>query len=272
MISVIVSWRDRVELSKALPSMVSEVESVGGDITIVNFGGDPELLKQQVSVERKSVRLLSAGPRPFFNKPIAQNLGASQTTQPLLFFCDCDIIIPEGVLKAVASSVLGRSDCFGTFSGVRETERNSRQAKHITCFGYRLLLRTADGRELRIIDQEEDANDGARHAPGLLIVRREHFLFVNGYNGGLDGWGWEDQDMICRLTLGAGLTRISQGDVLHISHGDEARVGAYPYADRWESRDKMFRRALARYDNANFQGTFDIDVEGMNSSYHASKP
>ena len=67
--------------------------------------------------------------------------------------------------------------------------------------------------------------------------------------------------MISRLTLGVGLERASYGHAIHLSHDDGARVSNYSNTDRWESRDKMFRQALANYDNADFQGTYEFDVK-----------
>jgi N-terminal domain of galactosyltransferase len=100
------------------------------------------------------------------------------------------------------------------------------------------------------VDNEEDAEKGTRQAPGLLLVRRSDFMRIEGYNGRLHGWGWEDQDMIARLTLGAGLRRIQRGVATHLSHGDTARIAHYPpVRDRWESRDRMFRQALSNYDS-----------------------
>jgi glycosyltransferase involved in cell wall biosynthesis len=263
MVSIIVSWRDRVELARAIPFLLAEVESVGGELLIVNYGGNEQLLKSQVLGYQDRVKLIQVGPRQFFNKAAAHNRGAFFAKQELLFFCDCDILLPSGTLANMLTSVKQYDGTFLTLAGVTETEKNSRQAKHIIRFGYELNLKAADGRQLKIVDHEEDADDGRRQAPGLLMVRKQHFLDIDGYNSELDGWGWEDQDMISRLTLGAGLTRISDGYVLHISHGDEARVSAYPYADRWASRDRMFRRALANYDDANFKGTYATDTEGL---------
>jgi glycosyltransferase involved in cell wall biosynthesis len=263
MVSVVISWRDRVELGQALPSLLAEVEREAGELVVVNYGGDPTKLDQQVSHFGDRLRVVQVNDKPFFNKGAAHNLGAFYTEHPVLFFCDCDILLPEGLLASLHQRLAESDSSFITLAGVTETEKNSRQAKHIVRFGYELNLRASDGRELRIVDNEEDAQDGSRQAPGLLIVRRENFLEVDGYNSKLDGWGWEDQDMISRLTLGAGLKRISEGYVLHISHGDEARIGAYPYADRWSSRDRMFRRALANYDDANFRGTYTRDTENL---------
>jgi hypothetical protein len=260
-VSVVVSWRDRHELATALPSLVSEVRELGGDLTIVNFGGSIELLRQQIGPHADEVWIVQTQQQPYFNKSCAQNLGAARTEQPLIFFCDCDIILHTGTLKHLTREVQKRDGAFATLAKVTESEINSRQGKHVVCFGYELRIRTADGRQLCITDNEEDATDGSRQAPGLLLVRRADFLSINGYNSRLHGWGWEDQDMIARLTLGAGLERISDGSAVHLSHDDLARVANYPLSNRWESRDKMFRQALNNYDNADFQGTFRTDAQ-----------
>lgn len=186
-----------------------------------------------------------------------------------MFFCDCDIIVTPETIKNLLVKVQ-HPGTFATLAGVKESEINSRGGKHIVCFGYELRIRTADGRELLIVDNEEDADDGTRQAPGLLMVQRSDFHTIGGYNSQLHGWGWEDQDMIARLTLGAGLQRMQAGRAIHISHNDEARVANYPLQNRWESRDKMFRQALANYDNSNFQGTYLNDTQQLVSQVISS--
>ncbi|HEX8561047.1 MAG TPA: galactosyltransferase-related protein [Pyrinomonadaceae bacterium] len=264
-LSIVVSWRDRAELGGALPGLLATAREVDGDVTVVNFGGSPEMLRAQLGERAPEVRVVEVRGQEYFNKSCAQNLGAAHTTGALLFFCDCDIVLEPGDVKHLAGLLTTRPGTFGTLAGVRESQTNSRGGKHIVRFGYELLIVTADGRRLSIVDNEEDANDGSRQAPGLLMARRADFLSVNGYNSKLHGWGWEDQDMISRLTLGAGLERVVHGHAVHLSHDDHARVSNYPVADRWESRDRMFRQALANYDEANFRGTYDLDVERIAS-------
>jgi len=262
MLSIVITWRDRKELGRALPALAKLARAVGGDVAVVNFGGSQEMLRAQLGGGTDDVSVVEVGEQQYFNKSCAQNLGASQTTHPLLLFSDCDTIIDRASAEHLIEQLRARPGTFATFARLRETEVNSRGGRHVVCFGYELRLRTADGRELRIVDNEEDAADGSRQAPGLLMVWRKDFLAVNGYNSRLHGWGWEDQDMISRLTLGAGRERIIYGDATHISHDDHARIGHYPpVANRWESRDRMFRQALANYDNADFQGTYDLDVQ-----------
>jgi hypothetical protein len=262
MLSIIVSWRDRMELATALPSLLSSASAVGGDLTIVNYGGSPALLRDQIGSHIDAVRVVEVVGEQYFNKGRAHNLGVAHTDLPMLFFCDCDIVLEPTVFRDLVQRVARNTGTFGTLAGVRESKRNSRNGKHVVCFGYELRIRAADGRELRIIDHEEDAESGTRHAPGLLVVRRTDFLSIGGYNSKLHvyGWGWDDQDIIARLTLGGGLRRVTQGTATHLSHDDQARVQAYPMSDRWESRDKMFRKALDNYDRGDFQGTYDADV------------
>jgi glycosyltransferase involved in cell wall biosynthesis len=261
-LSIIVSWRDRHELKLALPKLVEVTDHLPGETIVVNFGGSALLLQSQIQEFGSRVRVITVGNTTYFNKAAAQNIGAAHSRFRVLFFCDCDCIIDPVGLKATVAKVAGSSHTFATLAGVRETIRNSRQARHIVSFGYTLRLRTADGRSLSIVDNEEDADNGTRQAPGLLIVKRKDFRRVGGYNSQLHGWGWEDQDMICRLTLGLGLERLAEGTALHVSHDDAARLRSYPQvASRWESRDRMFRQALANYDRGRFIGTYAHDLK-----------
>jgi hypothetical protein len=263
LLSIIVSWRDRAELREALPQMVACAETAGGDLTVVNFGGSSELLDEQLVGYRSQVQVVAIANERYFNKSCAHNLGIAYTSQPFLFFCDCDVVLDPICVLDLLGCLEASDGTFATLAGVSESSTNSRGGRHVTCFGYELRIRTADGRFLRIVDNEEDALDGTRQAPGLLMVRRSDLLSINGYNSQLIGWGWEDQDMISRLTLGAGLERISKGTAIHISHDDQARVAHYPISDRWSSRDRMFRQALSNYDQANFQGTYDADCSRL---------
>lgn len=263
MLSIVVSWRDRRELAQSLPGLAAAARVTGGGVRVVNFGGSRRLLAEQLAAagEPPEARVVEVAGQRYFNKARAQNLGAAASDHPYLFFCDCDIVVEPEVIADLLERLRSKPGSFATLAGVRESELNSRGGRHVVCFGYELRIRTADGRELRIFDHEEDAEDGTRQAPGLLMVRRGDFLAVNGYNSRLEGWGWEDQDMISRLTLGGGLERISEGQAVHLSHDDEARIAAYPPCrDRWENRDRVFRQALANYDRADFRGTYDRDV------------
>jgi len=270
MLSIIISWRDRDELGRALPALRAAARAAGGDVTVVNYSGTDQLLMPMLGEPGPDLHVVTVADQQYFNKAAAQNIGAAHARHPVLFFCDCDIIPEPEQVADLARRLHAGGDQFATLAGVRESEINSRGARHVVSFGYELRIRTADGRQLRIVDNEEDGQDGTRQAPGLLLVRREDFLAIEGYNSDLHGWGWEDQDMISRLTLGRGLERINEGYALHLSHDDHARTAFYPkMASRWESRDRMLRKALANYDDANFLGSYQRDVAALMP--HASR-
>ncbi|MFT4927626.1 MAG: putative glycosyltransferase involved in capsule biosynthesis [Phenylobacterium sp.] len=272
MLSIIISWRDRVELKQALPSFIATAALLDGEVNIVNYAGSDQLLQQLLidtdnpNMNKTRVKITKVDGQQYFNKAAAQNSGASTANYQILFFCDCDIILNPEQIAELCHQVSRGEQVFATLAGVKETEINSRGASHVVSFGYELVIKTADGRCLNIVDNEEDSENGTRQAPGLLMVKKQDFIDINGYNSQLHGWGWEDQDMIARLTLGQGLQRINSGHALHISHDDHARMAFYPQvASRWESRDRMFRTALANYDNANFLGSYDTDTSPTTS-------
>ncbi|HUO38480.1 MAG TPA: galactosyltransferase-related protein [Mycobacterium sp.] len=128
-----------------------------------------------------------------------------------------------------------------------------------------------NGRTLQIIDDEPDPSRPTRRAPGLLVVRRSHFLEVNGFDSNLHGWGWEDQDMIARLTLGVGLHRISRGNAIHVTHDDNLRVSEYREKDQWATRDRSFRSALANYDRGWFLGTYARDAQHISANLETAR-
>lgn len=262
MISIIIPWFNRKELKEALPTIMLNAKNVEGEVIIVNFNGDKSFLNTLLLNEEKNLSVIHIENGNEFNKPTAQNIGAYHSSFDYLFFCDCDIYFPDLILKDLITKIKKQKNIFATLKEVKETQQNARKAENLVMFGYHLKLKIADGTEVMIVDNEEDVSLGTRQAPGLLLVNKKDFLSIDGYNSGLDGWGWEDQDIICRLSLSAKLKRMCWGNALHISHDDNSRMLGYKnYEDRWHSRDIMFRRALENYNQGNFKGTYSTDIE-----------
>ena len=63
-----------------------------------------------------------------------------------------------------------------------------------------------------------------RELDGFLIVRREHFFKVDGYDEAIRGWGGEDFDLYERLArTGLSKSSVPRESISSISHGDELR-------------------------------------------------
>jgi glycosyltransferase involved in cell wall biosynthesis len=59
---------------------------------------------------------------------------------------------------------------------------------------------------------------------GFLIVAREHFFKVGGYDEAFTGWGGEDSDLYERLAMtGLSVSPVPVESISSISHGDELR-------------------------------------------------
>lgn len=261
-LAIVVPWCDRPDFEHTIEGFASTAAKLDAEILIVNFGGD-ELSLERIVKPFPSVNVYSVGCTKFFNKASANNIGIALSRSDIVFVSDCDIVIESDVVDELKAKVQSLEGCFGTIAGVVESDANARGGDNITSFGYTLRITLRNGRSLEIVDNEEDALTGARQAPGLLMARKADLVALDGYNGSFDGWGWEDQDMISRLTLGLGRMRVQSGILTHRSHGDDLRVCRYEQqlSSRWESRDRIFRRALGNYDKAKFSGTLARDWE-----------
>jgi hypothetical protein len=261
MISIIITWRDRKELAHTLPKFIEIASALQGDVTVVNFGGSlPNLLAQIKGYETKCLQLVNISGQLYFNKCCAQNIGVHHTSMPILFFCDCDVLVDIATISDLAGLVADNQATFATLAKVKETNPGSNTCGHVVSTGYELHIKTADGREMHLAYVSEDLETGMRMSPGLLITKRSDFFTVRGYNSQFRGWGWESQDIISRLILFAGLKRINQGSALHLSHDEVSRVKYSPVADRWENRDRMFRQSIENYNKGDFHGTYFSDI------------
>ena len=94
-------------------------------------------------------------------------------------------------------------------------------------------------------------SDGTRTGSGLIVVDREHFIEVQGFNSQLEGWGFEDYDLQIRLQLLLGLKRKTFGEAIHLSHRS---------AFRRETNSRNEAACFSNYKQGLFHGTYADDV------------
>ena len=98
----------------------------------------------------------------------ARNIGARGAAHDLIVFTDADIMLhPETLVRAVAR--VRTRDCFVTC--LTRMLPEGREAAHIAAHGY----------------------------GGFLLVSREDFFEIGGYDEEYVGWGVEDNDLVDRL-------------------------------------------------------------------------
>jgi hypothetical protein len=64
---------------------------------------------------------------------------------------------------------------------------------------------------------------------GFILLNKYHFLYVNGYNENLKGWGFEDLDLYQRLESLIAKNILTDLDdyIFHIPHDDSLRIANY---------------------------------------------
>ncbi len=256
-ISVVIAWCDRVALRTSLSQNWPYFRRAGAEVLLVNCGGNRSLARRLVSVSAGNgpIRVihLAAGS---FNKSLALNVGSSLATSSHLCFLDADVVISPTLLDQLRARATG--DTFSTVRDVVESQlvgQTSETALSETSQHLAFTLR--DGRRARILISRTGYRQPRRTGPGLVCLSRRHFVSVGGMNAELKGWGWEDLDLIIRLSLKLGLKRREHGSVIHLTHTDRVRL------KEQDRRNRM--QAMARYHAGDLDGTYLRDVERYSS-------
>jgi glycosyltransferase involved in cell wall biosynthesis len=257
--SVIIPWKDRPELRRCLEENLRFYPPGRCEVIVVNCGGSAESLGALLAGLPANIRPVRARHHGF-NKCFAQNVGAWAAVGEMLLLLDADVVL-ESDLPELAMEVVG-PDGFMTVASVRESDApNPREGEAAIEVAYQLEMTVAHGRVIRLETNRTQPLACVRSGPGLLAVRRRHYLAVGGANSALRGWGWEDLDLIARLQIELGLARVQAGSVLHLSHPDSARI--LQGRSRPESEQDNFMTCLANYAAGLFQGTYARDIESL---------
>jgi predicted glycosyltransferase involved in capsule biosynthesis len=96
-------------------------------------------------------------------------------------------------------------------------------------------------------------DDNERHLAGVVYARRADFLAVGGYNERIEVYGYEDTDLVCRMSVRTGLRKRIDLDTLHhLPHDNDSRFVNQPDAKFAELHEHYGGRSWAYvlYDKA----------------------
>ncbi len=263
-LSILIPWRDRPELEETLRRNLPRYERAEAQVVVVNCGGDGDMaagiIARAGSGRTRQVDL--AAP---FNRSFALNLGIHFAASPKVFAMDADIVLEQRTLDDALAALGDRT--FVTIHTIRESDPSppswstglTAPPEIVTV--RRNLFTTvewADGTETTIEDFRLDTMDRSRCAAGLILARKADFEAVGGYRSDLDGWGWEDNDMMIRLIRVAGLERREAGAAIHLTHGDAVRD--LKGREKNNSTEANFQRVCGRYIRGELEGTYRADV------------
>lgn len=258
-LSIVIPWCDRDELAETLAHNRARFVASRAEVIVVNCGGDrAQLARHAAATEMPGLRVVHV-PARRFNKSLALNVGAWAARAPRLFHLDADILLGEDDLLSRARALLGRPG-FVNVERVHESagQRRGHRRSHLEHVAHLIELQTRNGRRASIETNRFRLVDQSRSAPGLVLLRRADFIAVGGMSSDLEGWGWEDLDLLVRLQLGLGLRQRLAGEVTHLSHDDRRRDTRG--RRRTETEADNYRRCLARYAAGHLAGTYRADL------------
>lgn len=268
-LSIVIPWRDRPEIKTTLRENRTAFDSAGVEVVVVNCGGDGAQLRQALAgsgLERLRCVEIEV---PRFNKSLALNLGAFAAAAPRLFFLDADVVLKGDFPTEARRAVDG--GCFVTVDRVFESARagGAREGR-VTELVHSITLAGPDNLRAQVETNRVRFDDGSRSAPGLVALAREHFLQVGGMNSDLEGWGWEDLDLLVRLQFVLRLRHGRAGAAVHLTHGDEAR--SFNAESRVANEQLNFAMCLENYRVGHFLGTYGDDVRVWGERLAAFRP
>lgn len=255
-LSVIITWCDRPELAHTLAENRLLLDRYDAEVIVVNCAGSQANLRQVLSGARprrlRSVDLQTT----VFNKSLALNMGASIAQADRLFLLDADIILTEDFLSIAFDIIAGQR--FFTVEHVFESAPEPAPPDdQLEEMANQISFVAKDGRKATVAVRRNLCNS-SRSAPGLVMLARKHFLEVGGMNADLNGYGWEDRDLLLRLQFALGLEERSAGQVIHLSHKDEVQHPAW--RDRQKSEHLNFVACFKNYRAGYYAGTYYDDV------------
>jgi hypothetical protein len=255
-VSIVIPWCNRAEIAQSLPKNAEWLDAAQAEVIIVNSAGDLGSLRELVeSCSYRGTRLLHIDGVQHFNKPECLNVGAYFSRTDWMFTLDADIILSADFLASALKTIADR-ECFATVKQVAELDPETpmRSSDPHGAVLQRIITTQVvhENGNTASIEYSVDKH-GTRSGVGLVLVRRKHFIEVQGLNSNLRGWGYEDFDFQIRLQLALGLERVSLGQAQHVSH-PSAQSAALTHS-------RNIAIAWQNYSQGKLLGTLDGDVE-----------
>jgi len=236
LLSVIIPTMDRQHiLAKTLDSIVSATEALSAEIIVVN-----DSKTENVTVAYPQITVLN---NPKQGAASARNLGFSRAQGELVLFLDDDMLVSETVLNDLIRWTLEREKAI-FLPNWRYPEAISKSLSNEP-FGRFLLHIRYDSLKgwishERAWEEEVMPHDGI--ASYCLLLKREDFLELGGYNEAFPFAGFEDYDLTKRLSRSGFqffiLTRLT------IFHNEIDRIAVSDFLERRRRNGATQRKAV----------------------------
>ncbi len=260
-VSIVIPWCNRAEIAKSLAKNAEWLAATQAEVVIVSSACDINRLRELIApCGYPGIRLLHIDGVEHFNKPECLNIGASFSRTDWVLTLDADIILSADFLETGLQAIAGQN----RFATVKEVAELGPEIRLLPSDPHGAIVERIittqvvhENGHTASIEYSVDKH-GTRSGVGLVLVKREHFIGVQGLNSGLRGWGYEDFDFQIRLQLGRGLERVSLGQAQHVTHPPTSTAAL--------SHARNIAIAWHNYSEGKLEGTLNSDVTRLKNS------
>lgn len=234
-VAIIIPIMDRADdLRNSLPNLLGQDYS-NYTVYIVDNSSRDALEAVLDEMKHPRLKLIRCPRSTFFNFSKSRNIGARYTFSNLLFFLNGDNQFrdPSHLSQIIDDFLTGAKidyHWYRTWRSIAGSDpETGRRHYHPLKIPHRVYLKTSHRRVYC-------------HCLGSpTLIDRQVFQQFGGFNEALEGWGYEDTDLIARLEL-AGFGRIAISGITQPSHSDDIRVKNFREKDRrksWEQNRQL---------------------------------
>jgi GT2 family glycosyltransferase len=257
MLSVIIPCYQRSEIGANLPHTLAMIESCPAEVLVITPVSSGELHQAVEGLPNHRALRVFGVPSAAFNKCVCLNLGALRAEGDVLLTLDTDTILRAESLQEMLGCI--SETTFVSIARIVESQPDRARQRpapesHIASIAKTTEILCKDGR--RASFEYRTGTDGSRCAPGVLMVRTDDLVAVQGFNSGLGGWGFEDYDFQLRLQFLLGRRRVTVGEATHMTHPAPHAATTTQGANNFNN----MQRAFENYARGEFLGSLRQDA------------
>ena len=190
--TIVMVCRDRATADHVTRMALS---TAAREVVVVDWGSDPPLTLPDPGPHRGRLKLVRVQGESVFSLGRAANVAMLYATSPVVWKIDCDTDVAAAPAAALSHTAVSLDGAF--FAGVDQAGNSA------------------------------SSDPDSSHLSGNVIVRRDTFWLVGGYDERIRTYGWDDTGLYNRLTA-AGLTWQGFGAdwARHLPHSNAKRAVA----------------------------------------------
>ena len=262
-LDILIPWKNRKELQQCLDwnSDFFATKAVEPNFIVINCGGDQQQALEMVNNAntRFSIHLIHLA-YGGFNKALALNVGLLQSKAEHVMVLDTDVLLQALDMAQLKAAISGNA--FVTIERILEEKpmpEDFPEADALLEIGNYIEFKSANGNTAMVEMNRQGLVDKSRSGPGMIIASRKALMEIEGYNSELEGWGWEDLDLITRLQLEAGRQRVPMGEALHMTHNDDVRYIRPEFSAKGQNEQHNFQVCIINYRLGILTGSLEED-------------